>query len=589
MSLQVPCFLCRALSIILSLLTTAAALLGQPILNGISALPDGRSVIFWSTGDGSLQAGSAVYILGPDGLRRITPLEFAVEATTAQNRPSAVTALPDGTRVAVSNPDGIVVFDMSARETRAIPAPGLADQVHVTPDGHTILFSVPPFTGHYWFPFMYSVPVDGGQLVRLARGALDGRHPVADDGTIVFTSPGPNDEVITTGAQRNVYTMSADGTGIAQLTQFTGSTPWKASISRDGRRILFTSTIPTSSSISTTTVWVMRADGKGRRSLPIDNRLEVVAFSADGSLVAWSLNGQAHVLNVDTGDDRVVAQFAESDIAEMDFTPDHSQLYLLLGRPNGPNRPFGGSIWSIDLASGTAQPVYTPRAISTVNSNFLTPGGFVTIYGSNLIPFDGRIVPSTFPLPQTLGGISLSIDGRPAPLLAVTPWQVNAQIPMETPPGPVSLTMRFDDGTVAPSATARVVATSPEMFHTPGGCAFHAGTRIAADQSHPASPGEILEMYGIGLGVTNPIVPAGELAPVSPLAVLANDFGAFVGNGTGFSQTADVLWAGLSPGNLGLYQVNLQIPRQTPAGSAQISWWTQASGFTGTCFVTIGN
>jgi len=90
-------------------------------------------------------------------------------------------------------------------------------------------------------------------------------------------------------------------------------------------------------------------------------------------------------------------------------------------------------------------------------------------------------------------------------------------------------------------------------------------------------------------GVTNPIVPAGELAPVFPLTALVNDFAASVGNGAGFSQKADVIWAGLSPGNLGLYQVNLQIPWRTPAGSAQISWWTQASGYTGNCFVTIGN
>ena len=92
--------------------------------------------------------------------------------------------------------------------------------------------------------------------------------------------------------------MNADGTGINQLTQFAGlsyqtQAAQQASITPDGSRILFITTIPTPPSLLSTTVWVMRSDGQGQRSLPIDNRVEVVAFSVDGALVAWSLNGRS--------------------------------------------------------------------------------------------------------------------------------------------------------------------------------------------------------------------------------------------------------------------------------------------------------
>ena len=111
--------------------------------------------------------------------------------------------------------------------------------------------SVHPFTGHEWFPYLYSVGVDGGAGVKLVRGASDGRHPVANDGTIVFTSPGPANDITTTDAPRDVYTMSPDGTSIKQLTHFTGpisfQTPWAslASITPDGKRILFIAQVST--------------------------------------------------------------------------------------------------------------------------------------------------------------------------------------------------------------------------------------------------------------------------------------------------------------------------------------------------------
>lgn len=580
----------------LTLLAAGGTLFGQSsglIVNGLKASPDGISAMLWSnlTPDGVSQDASAVYTFGSGGLRRITSLGLAMESPTAQHEPSDYALSPDGSRLAVSSDTGVTVIDTATGATTAIAAPGLGDNLHFSPDGQTILFNVAPFTGHYWFPFLYSAPASGGTAVRLVRGAIDGRRPVLG-GTIVFTSPGPSNQATTTDAALNVYTMKADGSGIQQVTNYTGLTSQgpsarQASFTPDGKRILFVTTTPTSTALSLIAAWAIQADGTGLRSLPIDNRSQVVAFSYDGARMAWSRAGIVHVQNVDTGDDRVVTQFAQSDIAEIDFTPDNSRLYLLVGETNAYGyRAIGSALWSVDLPSGAARPLYAPRTLSTVNS--LSPGGVFTAYGANLISQDMLLVPSAFPAPTSLGGVSLTINGRAIPILAATPWQVNAQIPMDTPPGPASVALQFADGTSTPSVAATVAAASPVPFNTGTGCAFHGSTGTVADQTHPAVPGEVLVVYGTGLGVTNPIVPAGALTPLSPYSNLVNDLAVFIGNYP-FNQQAKVFFAGLSPGSIGLYQVNFQLPAGTPPGTAFVDWRMQAGAQMGACSLTVGN
>jgi hypothetical protein len=56
----------------------------------------------------------------------------------------------------------------------------------------------------------------------------------------------------------------------------------------------------------------------------------------------------------------------------------------------------------------------------------VSPGSVISIFGSNLA--DGEYRALTTPLPPTLGGASVSVNGTPAPLFYVSPTQINAQI-----------------------------------------------------------------------------------------------------------------------------------------------------------------
>jgi uncharacterized protein (TIGR03437 family) len=85
--------------------------------------------------------------------------------------------------------------------------------------------------------------------------------------------------------------------------------------------------------------------------------------------------------------------------------------------------------------------------------------------------------------------------------------------------------------------------------------------------SRPAAPGEVIEIYGTGFGLTSPAAPTSQL--VSQPALLSLPATVTIGG-----VNAPVQWAGIV--SSGLYQLNVQIPN-VPTGDqpAQVS----VSGF----------
>jgi uncharacterized protein (TIGR03437 family) len=78
----------------------------------------------------------------------------------------------------------------------------------------------------------------------------------------------------------------------------------------------------------------------------------------------------------------------------------------------------------------------------------------------------------------------------------------------------------------------------------------------------PAAKGTVVSVYVTGLGAVSPAVAAGAVTPSSPLSNLTGGAGAFVGG-----VPATVLFSGLAPGLVGVYQINLQIPMTAPSGT----------------------
>jgi len=79
----------------------------------------------------------------------------------------------------------------------------------------------------------------------------------------------------------------------------------------------------------------------------------------------------------------------------------------------------------------------------------------------------------------------------------------------------------------------------------------------------PAQRGEVVTVYMTGLGVVAPPVQTG-VAPTGPAAVRYC-------NGTPTATLGDILYAGVTPGYPGLYQINIRISPSAPSGNDNLT------------------
>jgi uncharacterized protein (TIGR03437 family) len=82
----------------------------------------------------------------------------------------------------------------------------------------------------------------------------------------------------------------------------------------------------------------------------------------------------------------------------------------------------------------------------------------------------------------------------------------------------------------------------------------------------PARPGETLVLYLVGMGGTDQPVSSGAAAPGDPFANVKEQPTVTIGG-----QNAAVSFAGLTPGAVGLYQINVTVPDNLPPGTAEVA------------------
>ena len=201
-------------------------------------------------------------------------------------------------------------------------------------------------------------------------------------------------------------------------------------------------------------------------------------------------------------------------------------------------------------------------------------GSIGSIFGGHFGP--STLLADSLPLPTFLGGVSVKVNGVDAPLFFVSRNQINFQIPWEfVGETQVSVTVILDGVTSTPQ-TIELAPSNPGifainsegtgqgaiLFANSGDLAAPTGS-VSCRTSRPASPGDFLSIYCTGLGaVTNP--PAnGAAAPANPLSATTAAPSVTIGG-----VPAMVSFSRLGPGFVGLYQVNVQVPENTPTGDA---------------------
>ena len=198
----------------------------------------------------------------------------------------------------------------------------------------------------------------------------------------------------------------------------------------------------------------------------------------------------------------------------------------------------------------------------------IAQNSLVAIFGSNLASSSQA---GSTPLPVLMGGSCVTLNNIPLPLFATTPGQINAQIPPELAAGSYSLVVHSLDMKAASTQQNITVAKyAPAVFVDPSTkqpALLHAdGTFV--DKDHPGQRDEPLIMYAQGLGLpTTGKITGGTASPVAPLAQVAK-VEVFFGNPAIKQAGIIVDFAGLAPGFIGVYQLNLRIPGDHIKGDA---------------------
>jgi uncharacterized protein (TIGR03437 family) len=158
------------------------------------------------------------------------------------------------------------------------------------------------------------------------------------------------------------------------------------------------------------------------------------------------------------------------------------------------------------------------------------------------------------------------IGGVTAPLFYVSPGQINAQIPFELTAGNQYQVIVNANGALTTPQPIQLTPAVPAILQFTSGAvvAQHQDGTLILDTA-PAVPGEFVVIYLTGLGATDIPVPSGTASPSDPPAHVADTPGLTM-NGA----SIPVLFAGLTPSLVGLYQINFQIPADMANGSYEL-------------------
>ena len=255
------------------------------------------------------------------------------------------------------------------------------------------------------------------------------------------------------------------------------------------------------------------------------------------------------------------------------------------GNPTLANLVVVTSITQVDT---TPTPVIDPNGVISASSfggfQSAAAGSFIEIYGTNLAGSSRAWADSDFvsgTAPNSLDEVRVTVNGQPAYVNFISANQVNVQVPSGLPTsGTVPVVVSNKGVSSAPVQLAMKAVSggllAPSSFLVGGKqyvAAVHAGTvnfvsngGIPGLPAAPAKAGETLVFYGAGFGAVNPssVPVAGQIVQgqTTLQTPVQFKFGASAGQ---------VIYAGFSPGLIGVYQFNVTLPADLPSGDVALT------------------
>lgn len=329
-------------------------------------------------------------------------------------------------------------------------------------------------------------------------------------------------------------------------------------------------TLPLSPSIGNATITV-------DQTLPAGTYYLVATGSSPAGVAGWfESDGRTFVTNAGSVQNGI---WASSTLAnhvppagQWEFTPN----VVVNGIPQSPapvllvsGSTAGSAAWPA-VGAGGVVPVDSP-------ANTIQPGEWASIYGTNLasstLAWDGSF-------PTSLGGTSVTINGKAAYLSYVSPTQINLQAPDDTTTGPVTVVVTsagvsaISTVTLAQSAPSFLLLDSQHVAgiisRVNGSGAYGGGTYDIIGPTGSslgyatvaAKAGDTVELFAVGFGPTNPVELAGQsfsgaARTTSPVSLFINHV------------NVEPAFVGLS--GAGLYQINLVVPNGLGTGDVSLA------------------
>ncbi len=232
---------------------------------------------------------------------------------------------------------------------------------------------------------------------------------------------------------------------------------------------------------------------------------------------------------------------------------------------------------------------FFPAAIfkntASYNSLYLTPG---------MLALVGRLGPSfvssswtapTTPWPGTSQDLEVTVNGTPAPIYYIdsTYSSLSVQVPSAAPSSGFAdfVITRPSTGQVLAAASLPMNVAAPAIYtrdasgaHQVAALNYHAdGTPYPLSSfvngtANPISVGDIIQIYGTGLGPVSGAPPDGQgattatPAPTSPTVYIG-------------AEQATVLYFGLAPSLPGVFAMNVVVPPHAPPGDVKVGFFYQ--------------
>lgn len=284
--------------------------------------------------------------------------------------------------------------------------------------------------------------------------------------------------------------------------------------------------------------------------------------------------GEFWVASQDDNGNGVVARYANFDSVTLSGVASETINEVV---PIAVTEDGDGNLYVADFANRV---VIHYAAIAALNgASFLnrplSPGTVASLFpvagakgfGTKTASFNQ--LPKPLPLPKTMVDIQVLVNGQQAPLYYVSPGQINMLVPENAPTSGTAEVdvMRASTGQILGSYTVPMDVASPGLF-------LRGATQVAAlnqDNSinsaqNPAATGTVIQLFATGPGP----VPGGPTDGNAPTGAVATPYKprVVINPASGFVPDQDVTYSGLAPGLVGVWQINVRIPKSVPPGSS---------------------